>query len=154
MWRFRFCSSCSFLSLFHSFFLSLFAKLNLKTVMCMWILHIPNDCSTTRHLPFLVWGGVWAMTGELRPQNCQLLSPKMHHVLCLRLLGLLFNYSGHGTYRQVTPGLLNAWNSESGSLTIVSQLTLKTTSVQPKMLLYIEIPFGSPPRESVHFRGK
>ena len=29
-----------------------------------------------------------------------------------QLLGLLFNYSGRGTYGQATPGLLNAWKSE------------------------------------------
>ena len=31
-----------------------------------------NICSTTGHLPFLVWGGERAMTGKLRPQNCSL----------------------------------------------------------------------------------
>ena len=35
----------------------------------MKILYIPNDCSTTGHLPFLVWGGVRATTGEVRPRN-------------------------------------------------------------------------------------
>ena len=34
------------------------------------------------------------------------LSPKMHHVLVCRLLGLLFMYYGRGTYSQATPTLL------------------------------------------------
>ena len=84
----------------------------------MRIFHILNDCSATWHPSFLVWGGVRAMTGELRPRNCRLLSPKTLRVLCHRLLGILFNYSGRGTYNQATPRLLNAWNFESRSSTI------------------------------------
>ena len=36
----------------------------------MHILYIPNDCSATGQVPFLVWGGVRAMTGELQPRIC------------------------------------------------------------------------------------
>ena len=60
-----------FLSYLLSFFFSFFAdKLHTKTIVCMQILHIPNDCSATGHLPFLGWGGVLATTGMLWPQNC------------------------------------------------------------------------------------
>ena len=74
---------CSFLSFFLSFFLE---ELYLKTIACMRILHMPNDCSATWHLPFLAWGGIWATTGELRPRNFRLLFPKMLCVLGRRLL--------------------------------------------------------------------
>ena len=39
-----------------------------KIVQCMSILYITNNSarSATGHLPFLIWGGVRAMTGELR----------------------------------------------------------------------------------------
>ena len=53
----------------------------------MQIIDIPNDCSATEHLPF----GCGA---------------------AYELLGLLFNYSGCGTYSQATPELLNACNCE------------------------------------------
>ena len=36
----------------------------------MRILYILNDCSSTGHVPFLVWGGVRGTTGKLQPQNC------------------------------------------------------------------------------------
>ena len=53
-----------------SFFLLLSSVMhNSKTIRCMQILYIPNDFSATEHLPFLVWGGVRATTGELRPRN-------------------------------------------------------------------------------------
>ena len=29
-----------------------------------------NNCSATGHLPFVVWGGIRATTGELWPRNC------------------------------------------------------------------------------------
>ena len=38
--------------------LSLFDQHNLKTIWCMQLLYIPNNCSATAHLPFLVWGSV------------------------------------------------------------------------------------------------
>ena len=63
-----------------------------------------------------------------------------------RLLGLLFNYSGRGTYSQATPRLLNMWNSESRSSTIVSSiyLALKTNSVQDAVVqldtMYLKDP--------------
>ena len=62
----------SFLSFFLSFFRSSFAdKLNLKTILCMRILHIPNNCSAiTGRLPFLVWCSVRATTGKLWPRYC------------------------------------------------------------------------------------
>ena len=41
-------------------FLSIFDKLYSKTIVCMQILHIPNDCSANGHLTFLFWGGVQA----------------------------------------------------------------------------------------------
>ena len=40
----------------------------------MSILYMPNNCSTTGHLPFPAWGGVRATTGELRLWNCPPLS--------------------------------------------------------------------------------
>ena len=98
--KFRFCSSSFFLSS------SSFAnELNSKTIACVQIVNIPNDCSATWHLPFLGPRGVRATTGELRPRNCRLLSPQT-----LRVLGhrLLVNYFGRGTYAQATPGLLSA----------------------------------------------
>ena len=57
----------------------------------MRILYIPNDCSTTGNLPFLVWGGVQATTGEVWPRN----GPSVCKTLafdfcgfCLRILGM------------------------------------------------------------------
>ena len=49
-----------------SFFLSI--THNSKTIRCMQILYIQNNCPATEHL-FLVWDGVRATTGELRPRN-------------------------------------------------------------------------------------
>ena len=49
-------------------FLSLI-NLTQKTIMYVQIVHIPNDCSATGHLIFVVWGSVQATTGELQPQN-------------------------------------------------------------------------------------
>ena len=68
------------------------------------------------------------------------------HILGHQFLGLLFNYSGCGMYSEATPRLLNSWNCESISLTILSfiYLALKTKSVQPKTLLCIYIPFRCP----------
>ena len=63
------CKKFQFSSYFLSFFFSFSNKLNLKTIVCMWILQIPNDCSATGHLSFLVWGTIRATTGKLRPQN-------------------------------------------------------------------------------------
>ena len=102
----------------------------------MRIFHVPNDSSATGHHSFQVWGGVRATTGELRTRNCRLLSPETRCELGRRVLGLLSNYSGRGTYSQATPWILNAWNSGSRSSTIVSSiyLALTTNSVQPKTL--------------------
>ena len=40
-----------------------------KTILSMWILYIPNECSTTSHLPFMVCDGVPATSVELWPRN-------------------------------------------------------------------------------------
>ena len=61
------CGEVNFVHLLSSSFFS--EKHSSKTIWHMRILHIPNDCSTTGCLPFLFWGGVWAMTGELRPET-------------------------------------------------------------------------------------
>ena len=65
-----------------------------ETIRCMRIIYIPNYCSTTGHLPFLVWGGVRATTKKQYPS--------MQDTLVRRLLWLLFTYSRCGTYSQDT----------------------------------------------------
>ena len=50
----------------------------------MRILYIPNDCSSTGDVPFLVWGGVQATTGKVAPQKQ---FPKAHHNLFVDFLG-------------------------------------------------------------------
>ena len=57
---------------------------------------------------------------RVRPRNCRLLFPKTLLVLGGQLPRLLFYCLGFVTYNQATPGLLNAWNSESRNSTIVS----------------------------------
>ena len=60
------------MSILFIFFLSFFflsVTHNSKTIRRMQMLYIPNDCSATEHLSFLVWGGVRATTGELLPRN-------------------------------------------------------------------------------------
>ena len=143
--KFQFCSSSFFLSL-RNLTQSYSVHANIphtKRLLCY------------RASSFLVWGCIQATTGKLQPRNYQLLSPKTLRV-GRRLSGLLFNYSGCGTYRQDKPRLLNACNSERRSSTMVSSiyLALKTDSVQPKTPLCIKIPFGSQQRDSVHFQGK
>ena len=61
----------SFLFLFLLFFFLsfLFVTHNSKTTWCTQIFYIPNNFSTTRYLPFLVWGRVQATTGKLQPWN-------------------------------------------------------------------------------------
>ena len=59
-------------------------ELNSKTIACMPIVNIPNECSATLHPPFLSLCGVRATTGELRPQKCRLLSPWTLRVLGCR----------------------------------------------------------------------
>ena len=78
---------------------------NMKWNILGRLLYISNNCSTTRHLPFLVWGGAQATTGKLRPRNGP---PSMQDALVRRLLWLLSLYFICGTYSQATPGLLNA----------------------------------------------
>ena len=67
-------------------------KHNSKTIQCMRILYLPNDCSTTGHLPFLVWGGVQATTGELWPRNSPPVCKTLVFVdfcgFCLRIPGV------------------------------------------------------------------
>ena len=66
-------------------------KLNHHEKFCVYgirrmqILYIPDNCSTTGHLPFLVWDGVQAMIGKLQPPNClqrhiALVTPKLLNV--------------------------------------------------------------------------
>ena len=66
---------------------------------------IPNNCSTTGHLPFLVWGGIRVTTGELRPRNGPPVSKTLIFVdfcgFCLCIPGVA------RTYSQATPGQLN-----------------------------------------------
>ena len=52
----------------------------------MQILYIPNDCSTTGHLPFLFWGDVRATTKKL--------SPRMQDARVRRLLWLFLRIPG------------------------------------------------------------
>ena len=47
------------------FSFSFFVMYNSKTIQCIWIIHVPNDCSATGILPFLVWGGTRAMATKL-----------------------------------------------------------------------------------------
>ena len=71
----------------------------------MRILYIPNNCSTTGHLPLLVWGGIRATTGELQPQN----DPQYARCFWLDNSLVSVTYSGHGMYSQATLGLLKAY---------------------------------------------
>ena len=49
--------------------LSSFDQYNSTTIWCRQMVYIPNDCSATGNLSFLVWGSAEATTGELWPQN-------------------------------------------------------------------------------------
>ena len=111
--------------------------------MCVRILHIPNDCSATEHLRFLVWGGVRATASKLSPKT-----PRVHG---RRRLGLqnLFNYSGRGTYNQATPGLLNACKCEHAE---ISQ-DFDQFSATEDVIVHLAT-FGSPQRDSTRFGGK
>ena len=98
-------SICS--SSFFFFFLLLLSSVthNSKTIRCMQILYIPNDCSATEHLPFLVWGGVRATTGELRPRN----GPRVCKTsVFVDFWGFCLCNPGVARNSQATPGLLNA----------------------------------------------
>ena len=92
------------MSILFIFFLSSVMH-NSKTIRCIQILYIPNDCSTTGHLPFPDMGRhtsyYWRATAKKRSHNRQ-------DARVRRLLWLLFTYSGCGTYSQATPRLLNA----------------------------------------------
>ena len=69
----------------------------------MQILYIPNDCSATEHLPFPVWGGVQATSGELRPRNgppvCKALVFVDFCGFCLRIPGVARIVRPHPHYR-------------------------------------------------------
>ena len=83
--------------------------------------------------------------------------PKTPRMLSRWHLGLLFNYSGCGTYTcsQASPGVLNEATVSKQKLgdSFFVFLALKTNPVPPKTLLWTDLPFGSPQRESAHFRG-
>ena len=166
VWKFRFCSSFFFLSFFLSFFFlsSSFDKLNSKTVVCMWVLNIPNGWSATVHLPFLVLGGVRATTGELRPQNC---SQRCFACSIIDFWGVDF-----WGFSSIIPDVahivrphpdywnerMQLWVSRSSTIHVhvgfSIYLALKNSSVHLKTLLCIWIRFGCPECDSTHFGGK
>ena len=105
-------------------FLSFLAdQLNSKNIMCMQILHIPNDCSATGHLPFPGWDSVHvqAVIGELWPQNLfktvskctsrtrsltsgasvQLVRPHSDYWMCVTVSKQKFCYSFPGAYAEI-----------------------------------------------------
>ena len=90
------------MSILFIFFLSSSVTHNSKTIRCMPILYIPNDCSATEQLPFLVWGGVQATTGELRPRNgppvCKTLVFINFCGFCLRIPGVARIVRPHPDY--------------------------------------------------------
>ena len=90
------------ISVLFVFFLS--SSHNSKSIVCMRILHVPNDCSTTGHLPFLVLGGVQGTTGELQPRNClqKCIVFSFEH-----FCGFFLHIQGVA-HNQATPRLLNA----------------------------------------------
>ena len=70
---------------------------------CANIIHtVPNDCSTTGHLPFLVWDGVRAPTGKLRSRNnppvCKMLVFIDFCGFCLRIPGVAHIVRPHLDY--------------------------------------------------------
>ena len=133
------CVKISILFIFLSFFLSSFDKLNSKTIVCMHILCILNDCSAIRHLPFPVYGGIQAMNGQLRLQNCLQKCLACSIVdfwgFCsislgvARIVGPHLNYWMHATWVQQCV-------SRSSTIVFSIYLALKTNSVQPKTLLH------------------
>ena len=72
----------------------LFVMHHSKTLLCMQILYMQNDCSATGHLPFLVCGGIWAMGLQaIQTQNGPTSVLKMFSFwcffsFCLDILGL------------------------------------------------------------------
>ena len=81
------------------------------------------------------------------------LSPRTPRMLFCQLLGLLFTYFGCGRLSLLKPHQdterMQLWVSRSSTTVSPSCLALKTISVQPKTQT-----FGSPQRDSAHFRGK
>ena len=52
------------------FFLLSFIRHNSKTIRCVKILNIPNDCSANGDYSYMFLSCVRATTGELWPKNC------------------------------------------------------------------------------------
>ena len=121
-------------------------------IVCMRILHIPNDCSATGHL-FLGWGGIRATTGELLPQNVS------KGALCARL-----STSGASVYifqvwhvSQATPGLLNAWNVSKQKFNysfLYFTWPWKPIQCNPRCCYASTYLWISSTWYSTHFRGK
>ena len=134
-------------------FLSFFNERNSKTIWCKQIIYIPNNCSATGHLPFLVWGGVQTTTGELRPQNWL-----WRHFTCLVVYfwGFCSIIPGVACINRPHPDYWTraTWVSRSSTIVFSIYLALKTNSVKWKTLLYIYIPFGAPQCDSARFWGK
>ena len=129
-WKFQVCSSL-FLS-------SSFETLHSKAIVWMRTLHIhvSNHSSATGHLPFMVWGGVQATSGELWPKNF----PKnASHAwsstfgASVQLFRAWHVQSGH---TQSTEHM-QLWVSRSSTIAFSSYLAVKSIPVQPKMLLCI-----------------
>ena len=146
-----------FLSFFLSFFSSSSDKHSSKTILCMRILYIPNDCSTTGHLPFLVRGGVRATTGKLRQRNGPPVCKTLAFVdFCLRIPGVARIVRPQPDYWKhvavcdefATRQLLV---SRSSTIVISIYLILKINLVQWKTPLCIQISFESPQCESACF---
>ena len=129
---------------------------------------VPNDCSMTDHLPFLVCGGVRATTGKLRPRNCP---PVCKTLVFVDFWGFFSIISGvahkvkpHPDYwTRVTGCDELASNRQRDQQWVVSRnstivfstymyLALKTNSMQPKTPLCIWIPFGCPQHDSICFQ--
>ena len=113
--KIQFCSSSFFFFFFFFFFFCFFFSstgthiysCSSKTICCMQILYLPNDCSTTGHLPFLVFGDVQATNGELWPRNCFLNATpsRSDTFLVSRAYNLGRGTYMSGVYGQTTPGL-------------------------------------------------
>ena len=92
VWNFQYCSSPFFLS--SPFFFSSFTdELNLKTIACMQILHIPNDCCY-RASSFSGLGRSmsynWQATASKLSPKCLTCSFVNFWGFCLRILGMAY----------------------------------------------------------------
>ena len=139
--------------LFIFFFLD---RYNSTTIWCMQILCIPNNCSATGHLPFLVWGGAWFTTGGLRPKNCFqgrfMFSVFDFWGFCSIILTVAHIVRPHLDYW--IPATTFIWLSWSLNIVLFIYSALKTVQRQLKTSLYFYIPFESPQRDSTRFGGK